>query len=67
MDDKRHSLSDGDAKHKGRTVTCHMGFFTTTMVVRQGGSVAKKKENGSQKEHPAFQSGGWRIHSSTAF
>ena len=67
MDDKRHSLSDGDAKHKGRTVTCHMGFFTTTIGVRQGGSAAEKKENGSQKEHPAFQSGGWRIHSSTAF
>ena len=48
-----------------------MGNLATTMGVRKGGGAAQKKENGGEKEHfhpaPAFQSGGWQRHSSTAF
>ena len=59
-------FSDGN----GNTVTCHMHNLATTIGVHsKGGGAAQKKENGSEKEHPApaFQSGGWQRHSSTAF
>ena len=56
------SFPDGDAKLNGRTVTCHMSNFATTIGVDNSKDRSQNKEKGNQKQHPAFRSGVWRMY-----
>ena len=59
---KIRSFQDGDAKQNGRTVTCHMSNFATTIGVNNSKGKSQNKEKGNQKQHPAFRSGVWRMY-----